>query len=338
VYRSLAVSVVALLVVASGCGGDDRPTAPGTPGPEAVTSPVEPTTPAAPTDPGPPTPTDPQCEDEPCYGEVVHLGTLTHDVVEQVSGMAASHRHPMLYYVVSDVPGTSEVAVIEEDGTLVAHIEIEGMSTRDAEALAVGPCGPQVPETCLYVGDIGNHVGLEDLFVYRMIEPDLADPPPSAPADRIRYTYPDDPTDAEALLVDHLGRPLIISKARFDSDTGVTGATRLYRGDADGGVLEDLGEIELPEPENAMFATLVGHVVTGADAADGRVLLRTYDEVYEYRADSPDADLATFPDWPVRRVPAPFQVQSETVAYRLAGCGYITTSELTGSIDAVSCR
>lgn len=252
--------------------------------------------------------------------------------------MAASHRTPGLYYVVSDVPGTSEVAVIEDDGGLVAHLEVEGMSARNAEALAVGPCGPGTDETCLYIGDIGNHVGLEDLYVYRLVEPDLTDPPPGVPADRIRYTYPGEPTDAEALIVDAAGRPLIISKARVDDASDTTGPTRLYRGSRDGGVLEDLGDIDLPEPESGVFASMVGHVVTGADALDGRVIVRTYDEVYEHRAPDPDADLATFPDWPMRRVPAPFQVQSETVAYRVDGCGYLTTAEMGGSIDEVVCE
>jgi hypothetical protein len=335
VRRSLTAGVAALVLIVAGCATDgddplatvDLPIADdpatGTPGRAA-----DPDTAA----------TEPPCDDQPCYADVVHLGLLTTDVVEQVSGMSASHRNPGLFYVVSDVPGTSDVAVVEEDGTLVAHIEIEGMSARDAEALAIGPCAAGTAETCLFIGDIGNHVGLEDLFVYRLVEPDLADPPASVPADRLRYTYPDAPTDAEAMVVDDVGRPLIISKAAFDSESGSTGPTRLYRGAAEGGVLEDLGEIELPAPVSGVFAALVGHVVTGADAHAGGVLLRTYDEVYEYRTDDPDADIATFPTWRMRRVPAPFQVQSETIAYRIDDCGFITTSELTGSVDAVTCR
>lgn len=251
--------------------------------------------------------------------------------------MAASHRSPGLFYAVSDVPDTSQVAVIEDNGELVAHIEIEGMSSRNAETLAVGPCGTETSDTCLFIGDIGDHVGRDDVVVYRVAEPDLADPPGRVASDVLRFTYPDAPTDAEALIVDDAGRPLIISKASFDDEAGVTGPTRLYRASTDRGVLEYLSEIELPAPELALFAPLVGHVVTGADSLGDHVLLRTYDEVYEYRADRADADLAAFPDWRRTRVPSPSQVQSETVAYLFNGCGYITTAELTGSIDAVTC-
>jgi hypothetical protein len=252
--------------------------------------------------------------------------------------MAASHHNPELYYVISDLAGTSEVAVVEGDGTPVGRIEIDGLSARNAEDLAVAPCGPGDDTSCLYIGDIGNHVGLADLFVYRVPEPDLEQLPAQVTADTLRYAYPGEPTDAEALLVDGEGRPIVISKAWFDDSTGETGPTQVFRGGSDGGTLEHLGDLELPLPGSPFFADVVGHVVTAADSVPGRVIVRTYDEIYEYRAEDSGADLGTFPDWPMRRVPAPFQIQSETIAYRGSSCGYLTTSELTGSIDGVGCN
>ncbi len=280
----------------------------------------------------------PDC-DSPCYSEPDTVGTLTDDTVAEVSGMAASVRTPGLYYVVSDEPGTAEVAVVQEDGTPVARLELAGMDTENAEALAVGPCGDDPDTSCLYVGDIGDHVGRDHVTVYRAPEPDLDDSPAGLDTDALEFDYEDGPTDAEALLVDPDGRPLVVSKATFDEDTGETGSTRLYRGPADGGEFALLGEIELPEPEDGFLAGLVGNVVTdaSADLTAGRVLLRTYDEVLEYRAPEPGADVATFPDWPRRRVPAGSVLQAETVAYLVDDCGYLTTSELTGAVDAVRC-
>ena len=335
VHRRSASAWLAFLVLVAACGSDPGPDSGATPEPVGG----EPTGTIAVEEPAASAATpSPPCPDPPCYGEPERVGQLSTDVITGVSGMSASHRAPDRYYVVSDLAGTSEVIVIEEDGTPVAHLEIEGMAARNAEALAVGPCGEEASDTCLFIGDIGDHVGRDHVVVYRLPEPDLDDPPdgPLA-ADELRYTYPDSPTDAEALLVDPTGRPLIISKASFDDENGETGPTHLYRGGPDGGVMEHLGEIALPDPENPTFAPLVGNVVTGADAVDGMVLLRTYDEVLEYRAGDPDAALADFPDWPVQRVPSPFQIQSETVAYRLDGCGYLTTAEMSGSIDAVGC-
>lgn len=290
---------------------------------------------------------EPDC-DAPCYGDAETVGELSEDTVVEVSGMAASVRTPGLYYVVSDEPGTSEVVAVREDGTPVARLEVDGLDAENAEALAVGPCGDDPDASCLYVGDIGDHVGRPEVTVHRAPEPDLADPPAqpqSLDADTLEFTYADGPTDAEALLVDSDGRPLVVSKASFDRDTGETGSTRLYRGPADGGEFEPVAEIELPEPETGFLAGLVGNVVTDASAdlaaeaagPTARVLLRTYDEILEYRAPEAGADIATFPAWPVRRVPAGNVLQAETVTYTVDSCGYLTTSELSGAVDAVRC-
>ena len=286
-------------------------------------------------------PREPEC-DAPCYGDADTVGELSEDTVVEVSGMAASVRTPGLYYVVSDEPGTSEVVAVGEDGTPVARLEVAGLDAENAEALAVGPCGDDPGASCLYVGDIGDHVGRPAVTVHRAPEPDLEDPPDqpqTLDADTLEFSYEDGPTDAEALLVDGDGRPLVVSKASFDRDTGETGSTRLYRGPADGGEFELVAEIELPEPENGLLAALVGNVVTdaSADLDAGRVLLRTYDEILEYRAPEPGAGMETFPAWPVRRVPAGNVLQAETVTYVVGGCGYLTTSELSGAVDAVRC-
>ncbi|WP_158563885.1 hypothetical protein [Jiangella anatolica] len=329
---------LAALLQLTACSGSD-PDSTGTGSPSGGGAPEE-----TRADPSPETATAPSSDpspdcDRPCYGDAETVGTLGDDTVVEVSGMAASVRTPGLYYVVGDEPGTTQVAAVREDGTLVATIELAGMDTENAEALAVGPCGDDPASSCLYVGDIGDHVGRDHVTVHRAPEPDLDDPPASVEADALEYTYEDGPTDAEALVVDADGRPLIVSKAPFDEDTGETGSTRLYRGPADGGELALLGEIVLPEPESGFLAGLVGNVVTdaSADLGAGRVLLRTYDEVLEYRAPAPGADVAEFPDWPLRRVPAGSVLQAETVAYTVDGCGYLTTSELTGDVDAVRC-
>ena len=285
-----------------------------------------------------PSPTTEAC-DEPCYGEPHEVGRLSSDVVVEVSGVAASRTTSGVYYVVSDEPGTDEVVAIRADGTLVGRVGVDGMSAENAEALAVGHCGPSGSGQCVFVGDIGDHVGRADVVVYRFPEPDLTAPTENAvAADAVRYTYPDAPTDAEALIVDDSGRPLIVSKASFDEASATTGPTRLYRGDAEGGVLDLLGEIDLPDPDRAVFTGIAGNVVTDASTMHGRVLLRTYDQVVEFLAPRAGADLGEFPDWPLRRVPAPIQIQSEAVGYRLDACGYVTISEFTGSIAAVGCR
>lgn len=319
----VAASLAALALAACArAGEDDVPTS-------VESDPPEPSTEA---------PSTPACTDPPCYAEPQRTGVLDAAVVEQPSGLAASLRTPGTFYAVSDVAGTAAVVAIREDGSRVETITIDGMSAENAEALAVGPCGPSSQDTCLFVGDLGDHIGRPDVVIYRVPEPDLDDLPAAVPADALRYTYPDGPTDAEALIVDSEGRPVIISKAAARDAAIGTEATVVYRGGTDGGRVERIGELALPEPENPVFALIVGNVVTGADTLrDGRVLIRTYDEIIEYRAGDASADVATFPDWDVRRVPTPSQVQSEAIAYRADGCGYLSVAERSGDIQATTC-
>jgi hypothetical protein len=282
-------------------------------------------------------PAAPACG-EPCYGDPETAGSLSAELVVEVSGVAASRSAAGVYFVVGDETGTDGVVAVREDGTLVARIGVDGMSAENAEALAIGSCGPGDSNPCVFVGDIGDHVGRPDIVVYRFREPDLTAPAPQVvAADALRYRYPNAPTDAEALIVDDAGRPLIISKAAFDQASATTGPTRLYRGEPGGGVLELLGEVDLPAPERPVLTGIAGNVVTDASAMDGRVLLRTYDQVIEYYAPRTGAELGGFHTWPYRVVPAPAQIQSEAVAYR-DGCGYLTISEFTGSIATVGCR
>lgn len=334
--RRLTLAPLAALALA-GCaalGGDDAPSGAAA---EATDSAAEPT-PAESVTP------ESSCANPPCYGEPERTGVLATDVVDQPSGLAASLRTPGVYYVVSDSAGTDGVIAIREDGSPVETITIEGMSAENAEALATGPCGPSssgngLPtDSCLFVADIGDHIGRSDVVIYRVQEPELDGETATVAADVLRYTYPDGPTDAEALIVDSEGRPVIISKAATRDGTIGTDETVVYRGGTDGGTLERVGELALPEPEDAVFAPIVGNVVTGADTLrDGRVIVRTYDEVLEYRAAEPDADVATFATWELRRVPPPPQVQAEAVAYRADGCGYLSVAERSGDIQATTC-
>jgi hypothetical protein len=276
-----------------------------------------------------------------CYGDPELVGEFDAALVPGASGLAAGVRNPGVLYLLDDRPHTSEVWVARSDGTMLGAIEVAGLDALDTESLAIGPCGAANPAPCLYIGDIGDNLRARaDITVHRFAEPDLTAGLPEEPVDAevIRLRYPDGPHDAEALLVDDGGVPHIVTKAPFDRATGRTGETRLYRatGFADG-VLADLGVLGVPEPATPLHSQVVGNVVTGGEHRDGRVLLRTYDQVLEYVAPGPAADLAELDTWHVRAVPSPFEPQSEAITWAPDGCGYYTVSEMVGDIWFVPC-
>ena len=284
---------------------------------------------------------EPACLEGPaCRGPAVRTGRFDPDALPEASGAALSRRDPDVLWLADDRPGVDELLAVHTDGRVLTRLRVEGMSAVNVEALASGPCGADDTGPCLYVGDIGDNVrGRRDVRVLRVAEPDLrASEPGTVKAAVVTLRYPDGAHDAEALLVDGDGVPYIVTKAPFDTVTGVTGPTRLFAapGFRDG-LLLDLGEVPVPEPRNPVVTLLYGNTVTGADAAPGRVLLRTYDQMVEFTAPDGQKDLAGFPSWPVKRVLAPWQPQAEAVAYAADGCGYFSISEGVGDIWLVPC-
>ncbi len=281
-----------------------------------------------------------------CYGAPRQLSDFDVSVVPEASGLAASLRNPGLYYLVDDGPQT-QVWVLDPEAGLLGALQPSGFAAhptpppgfdgRDTEALAVGPCGPGDPNSCVYVGDIGDNGRRRDAIeIWRFVEPDLSAGIGEVGADAVTLRYPDEAQDAEALLVDSAGVPHVLTKAPFDEETEVAGPSRLYRAEAwaDGALLF-LGELPLPPPAAALAAPVVGNVVTGADRHGDRVLVRTYDAVLEYVAPAPGAPLAELPSWPSAEIRGALLPQAEAVAYTADGCGFLTVSERVGDVWAV---
>lgn len=277
-----------------------------------------------------------------CYRGPTRTGTFDVEHVPEASGLSASIRNPGVLYLLDDRVGTGGVWLINRDGEHLGTVQVAGLHARNSEGLAVGPCGPGEESTCVYIGDIGDNLArLPDIFIHRFVEPDLSAGPPEGEvaAETITLQYPDQPSDAETLLVDDDGVPYVVTKASFDRNTGVTDPTRLYRtpGWADG-TMEFIADVPVPDPRFGLAASVVGNVVTAGDSLLGRVILRTYDHAFEFVAPGPTAPLRDFPTWPVHPAPSPLLPQAEAIAYALDTCGYYTASEGTGDLYFVACR
>ncbi|MFJ8946447.1 WD40 repeat domain-containing protein [Streptomyces sp. NPDC102395] len=136
--------------------------------------------------------------------------TIEDPRITESSGLAASRRHPGIYWTHNDQDkGAFLYAVDSSTGRTVATITMTGVGTpRDVEAIAVGPDGQ------LYVGDIGDNDGVEwdHVWVYRLPEPkELKDQ--KVRATQYVVKYQDGPRDAESLVVHpKTGRVYIIDK------------------------------------------------------------------------------------------------------------------------------
>lgn len=236
---------------------------------------------------------------------------------------------PGRYLTVDDDDGPLELVAIDQSGAVVGRTRVDDVDAVNPEALALGPCPDGI---CVFVGDIGfthrRTVTVHRLPLNAVAAEGTADQPAAATvtAESWDYRWPDDPPDAEGMLVEPDGSVLIVEKVRHERESR---PARLFRGPAGGGDLTAIAEFALPAPTVPMRTLMTGNVVTDATSDDSRVLLLTYDQVIEYRDPQGRAreHLADFPTWPHRNLPLPPSAQAEGVASTPDGCGYAVISE-----------
>ena len=262
----------------------------------------------------------------PCarYGPAEEVGRVAATELDEVSGLAASRRHPGVLWAHNDSGDAPRLfALSAEDASLLATITVAGAQARDWEDLAAGPCGPDVQEEhCLYIGDIGNNAKQrDDLVVYRVPEPAL-DAASTTPATALPFGYPfaDENPDAETLMVSSEdGRIYVVTKRAGAPDILLRFPTPSTPGQR--------ATLEVVARAPAGGAS----VSTGGDwAPDGAsFVVRTYFGATEYHLTGrdPGAAFAT----KGRRVQLAGEPQGEAIAYGVGGQQVLyTLSEHTG--------
>ena len=205
------------------------------------------------------------------------------------SGLAVSALHDRVLWTHADGGVVAEVRAVDRTGATVAVVTLAGVDPYDPEALAPGRAADGRPQ--LWLADIGDNLAeRSDVSVFRFDEPrSLTDG--SVTATWFRFTFPDGPHDAEALLVQpRTGRVYIATKQ-------VSGAG-LYRAPRDL-VTHESGINRLER-----VADVPSFVTDGTFLRDGRFVLRTYTSVYVYER----------PGKQVASAPLPAQPQGESIA------------------------
>jgi hypothetical protein len=228
------------------------------------------------------------------------------------SGVVASRLYPGVLWTHNDSGKGPWLFAIDRAGKLLSRWQVTSARSYDWEDIAVGPRG-------LYIGDIGdNNRDRPSITVYRIPEPDphAAKPGRTASAEGFRFTYPDGPHDAEALLVHpKTGDVYIVSKAHLsDSETAVYRARAPLRS---GTVLQKVAVLHIAR---GLLGSLAG--ITGGDISpDGsRVVLCDYFAAYEAAFD---------PSWKLEwnRLDLGKRAQGEGICYRADGRAILATSE-----------
>jgi hypothetical protein len=256
-------------------------------------------------------------------------------VLAELSGLAASTRHPGVLWTHNDSGNAFQVFAINELGTVLATLTLAGVEPKDLarmdlEDIAVGPCAPGESRACLYLADTGdNFERRAQVRLFRFPEPDeVADA--TVTVETLAFTYPDRPHDAESLVLEpRTARLAVITKAR-DS----LGEVFALDGLAPGTVTKATRLGELHAPGDVDFRTTAASLHESGQ----RLLLRTYTRVWELRR--PGATrLEELVQGQIAEVPSPSQAQSEAITWLPGGRSYLLGSEFAGQLlYRVDCR
>ena len=215
-------------------------------------------------------------------------GVVDDPSLTELSGLAASARHPGILWTHNDNGHKPRIYAIDGSGKRRASYKPKTVPNDDWEDIALGPCSrePILAGTpCLYLADTGdNDLNRTVCHVLRMPEPT---PPAVAGEDNLgidakavevfAFTWPEGPEDCEAIAVLPDTRVLLFSK-RNDGQSKVLRLTLLPDAKVE---IESLGTLDLRDSQQRGGHSLR---VTAADLApDGRwLLLRTYGRVLLY--------------------------------------------------------
>ena len=220
----------------------------------------------------------------------------------EVSGLAASTQHPGILWLHEDSGGGPRLYAINSvTCKTVASLRIKGARARDFEAIAMGKMPDGSP--AIWLGDIGDNLDSWPYVEMLRIREPLVLSSGDVRAKTLRFTYSDQPHNAEALLA-YGSRLWVVTK-------------QLARG----------GLYRLPQPLSAKkvnvatrVRTETGLVTDGAISPDGsRYILRDYF----------DAQLFTGlpPGSPGQVIELPAQVQGEAITFSADGSALFVASE-----------
>ncbi|GAA0800471.1 hypothetical protein [Spirilliplanes yamanashiensis] len=245
--------------------------------------------------------------------------TMTSELLNELSGLVATDEGYVVVNDGTDSDARRRVFFLDKTCEIENRVPFP-VTPRDPEDLVLSPDGKT-----LWIADVGDNVTNPE----RRPTVALWTMPVSGAKQPVihRFTYPDGPKDAEALLLTPDNKPIIVTKEIGKS--GLYTPTGPMKANNTTGVpLEKIGEFTVPA-STTPTGFIPGRVTVtgGAVSPDGtRVVLRTYSDAYEW--DVTGGDIAAAVKNKPRVTPLPDEPFGEAIAYTPDGKNFLTVSDL----------
>jgi hypothetical protein len=209
------------------------------------------------------------------------------------SAAAMSARQPGVLFTINDSGNDPLLFAVDTTGADRGVWRVLGASNVDWEATSLGPCGPQpaggAASSCVYIGDTGENPGRQpSRAIYRVVEPAATGGRSEVKAEVLRYTYPDQRHDVEAMYVAPNGDIVLITKRPLMTTAGHLRPALVFRVPASAWGTSDRIVAQLADSLPIVPGSVPFRVITDASLApDARhVAVRTYAQVYIFATDA----------------------------------------------------
>ena len=262
-------------------------------------------------------------------GEIINSGTIYDRRISEASGIAASHIHEDVVWVINDSGNSASLYAINPKGRVIRTINIEGVWNNDWEDLA---SFEYEGKSYILIADVGDNAAERKAYFLHFIEePDIKKtsdifPLSVKPSWSITYTYEDGPRDCESVAVDMVDEKILLLSKR--NNPPVLYELPLTKRKND--VARRCGEIK-PLPRRAQVDTELSkhsNQPTAMDiSSDGlSAVLLTYDRAFYFSKEQP-ADWGSVFSGPMKEIIFPPMRQSESVCFNRDGSSVFITSE-----------
>lgn len=266
-------------------------------------------------------------------GDSSHLqGLIVDQQLNEISGMVASKKFKDIYWVLNDGGNTANLYAIDEYGSRVATLNVDGVRNTDWEDLSLYE---KDGKPYLVVADIGDNGGLrKTLQLHLFEEPDALTNSRIEPTRSIAFKYPDGPHDAEALAIDSANdQAIIITKKRKPPLTFAVPLTAPHEKLVTATALGEALHIPVASPEELKSRPKLApydHQVTAASIAPDRksIAVMTYRYLLIYKRGGKESWGDALESKPTVRV-LPIIPQAEAMSFTTDGGSVMATGEFS---------